>query len=129
MTTIVLIFLVILLLFLEALTDGYTYLSWTTKESKYGVYYHISQVGLLLGYYLLGKVSPEIMSWGTLYLAGGYILMRFGIFDIFYNSITANTVQGTTSIFDKITGKFPILNHLLIRWLGFLIGVGLIVLI
>jgi hypothetical protein len=117
MMSIILIFSTIFLLYLEALTDGYTFFSWKGKGTKYAIKAHDLQLITFAGYALLGKffIPDGLLSWQTLFIIIGYILVRFGIFNIFYNTITDNTTQGTTSWFDRLTEKFPILNNTIIR--------------
>lgn len=119
--TIVFIFLIIALLFLEAATDGYIYLAWTGK--KKGWIHHSTQEVMLIGYAVLGGVFVVHVGVGDAWLLlksaallyAGRIMIRYGIFDIFYNSVTNNTTQGSTALFDRLAAKFPILNNVLLR--------------
>jgi hypothetical protein len=139
MQTVIFIFLIMGLFLLEALTDGNTYISWISKtKNSSGIKAHVYQIIMAIGYgvlgYLYGIWSYEIFTLNTLYFLMGYSLMRYGLFDMFYIWVTgvprvdSNNEHGKNSFWDRLVKRLPWLNHLLLRWGVFLIGVYLIVL-
>lgn len=141
MQTVIFIFLIIGLLLFEALTDGNTYLSWITNtktKNIRGIKAHIYQIIMVTGYstlgYLYGIWGYEVFTLNTVYFLLGYSLMRYGLFDMFYIWVTGvprvepNNEHGKNSIWDRVVKRFPWLNHLLLRWAVFLVGVYLIIL-
>lgn len=107
---------ILILIILEAFTDGFEYLGWTTHKKLYGYLKHIAQVALILASFLFGHYySDAIWQWHTLYFLSGWFLLHYGLFDLFYVNISDNRTQGSTSVFDWITAKLPFLNNVILR--------------
>lgn len=118
---------VIILIVLEAFTDGFEYIGWTTHKKPYGYLKHISQVVLILVSFIFGNYYTDVLwRWHTLYFLSGWILLHYDLFDLFYIQISDNRTQGRTSIFDWITGKLPFLNNTILRLITAFIGCILI---
>lgn len=107
----------VLLLFLEALYDGFVFLSWTAgKWRMYGILAHLSQLALMFALFAFGVFYPyELFSMQSLIVLITYVALRFAFFDLFYNLITGNTIQGSTDVFDIIISRVPILQNPLLR--------------
>ncbi len=75
----------VLMIFLEALTDGLVYLGWTKWKVIYGILNHLTQILLLISVFLFGYwYEWELWSIQTLWTGVGYLMFRFGLFDLIY---------------------------------------------
>lgn len=106
-----------LLLVLEALNDGFVFLSWTAgKWRMYGILAHLAQLIFIFAIFVFGYLYPyEFFSLQSLFVLIIYVALRFAFFDLFYNFVTGNPLQGSTDIFDIISSKVPILQNPVLR--------------
>lgn len=119
-----LIFLIILIIVLEAVTDGLIYLSWTKHLP--GEYHHIFQLVLFFALISFGVSISKITSKQFIWLFIAGTCLHFGLFDLIYGWISGNTI-GTNSIADKVYNVLPILNNVIIRMLVAFGGIVLLI--
>lgn len=111
METITILGFYISILFLEALTDVFTYKGWTTHEQKFGGLAHIFQKLLILAVFIFGcwisvKVTLNFKNICILILT--YCMINFSFFDLFYNFILGQNTQGKTAYWDLLLSKLNI---------------------
>lgn len=92
-----------LIIIIEAITDGTYYLSWVQSSKKiFGVLHHITQLLWIPIIFLFGHYyTYSIWDVRTIYLIVTFAMFHFGFLDLFYNWITKNTTIGTTSFWDR----------------------------
>ena len=130
MRTIKILGMIVLLLALEAFNDAAVYKSWVLSNN-WGFIAHITQIVLLLATFMFGIMyaleeiafckNKEIII-NFVFLSMGYLLIRFGLFDLFYNEFSSNDSLGSTSLSDLLYKKLPILNNVLVRLSSAFIG-------
>ena len=119
MNTIIFLGLVTIVIILEALTDVYTYLSWTKPTNKvYGVLAHSVQIVMMLvlvlvGYWLKSIIELSLYNGFVLLLTAGSL--HLFLFDAFYNTFLGNSTVGSTSLWDRLITKLG-LQKLGIVW-------------
>jgi hypothetical protein len=129
------IFSFVVLLLLNALVDGFIYLSWVTHLKYYGYLKHslrlfeyacVATFGAFFAlYYVFYNEHPFFnIAMGIL----SYSFMRFGLFDLFLLWITKNDKHGNTSVFDWILAEAPFLDNPVVRLFSAFIGICLLVL-
>jgi hypothetical protein len=113
METIVFITCCWVLIFIEAVTDAFTYVGWKDSDKKAGTFAHTFQIVLVLLAILFGFILSQVgveLTWINCFLmlitaASWHELL----FDRFYNLLLSkNNELGTTSLRDRLWGLLGI---------------------
>jgi hypothetical protein len=102
--------MITLALFLIVFESVYESLADSGRKTIAGVIEFIYRAGITtIAFLWLADIQVfQVQYENIYYIIGGFILLRFAIFDVIYNLIVGNPIFkiGTTKLYDKIWNKF-----------------------
>lgn len=114
MSTIIFMFGLFLIIFLEAVTDALTYTAWIRYDTKSGKLAHVSQIVLMLSCVAFGAFIISFMELTFVHVLIIFftaVSFHMWLFDIMYEWLSEDKEQGSNSFWDLFAQAIGMRKH------------------